>query len=398
MFYVLGFSCREIVENRDAVPLGQELVDQMGADVTGSSSNEYTHGRILGKTTGVEPQMVTIAGVLTVTLALFGALAVSLILTPMMIRVAHRLNVVDRPGGHKTHAQPVPYMGGLGMVAAVAAIVLAWSGASSTTDIASEVILVAVIGILFASLGFIDDLRNLAPIVRLFVEFGGATAIAVWGARAETGLPDTIDVLLSIVWIVAVVNAVNMLDHQDGLAAGVTAISAFMFAWIAWQNDQVFVPALCGAVAGASLGFLKSNFHPAKIYMGDSGAYFLGLLLAYAGLKVDTPLDQELSIWIAPMVIAVPVLDSSLVVVTRLRHRRNPLTGGKDHTSHRLMRRGLKKQRAVVILYAISLIFGGLALVASVYLTDSAELILAIGATVFLLIWTTFWFADPGYS
>jgi UDP-GlcNAc:undecaprenyl-phosphate GlcNAc-1-phosphate transferase len=333
-----------------------------------------------------------------VLLALVGALAVSVTLTPVMIRIAHRLNVVDKPGGHKTHIQPVPYMGGLGMVIAVAIIVLTWSGVGNTADVASEVILVAVVGGVFACLGFIDDLRNLAPFVRLIVEFSGATAIAIWGVRAETGLPESVDILLSVLWIVAVVNAVNMLDHQDGLAAGTTAISAFTFAWIAWHNNQVFVPALCGAVAGAALGFLKSNFHPAKIYMGDSGAYFLGLLLAYSGLKVDTPLDQGLSIWIAPFVIAIPVLDSSLVVLTRLRHRKNPLTGGKDHTSHRLMRRGLEKQKAVLVLYAVAAVFCGFGLMASVYWTEFASLILIVGAMTFLLIWASFWVIDPGYS
>jgi UDP-GlcNAc:undecaprenyl-phosphate GlcNAc-1-phosphate transferase len=331
-------------------------------------------------------------------LALVGALILSLSVTPLMIKVAHRLDVVDRPGGHKTHTQPVPYMGGLAMVSAVAVILVVWGAVDDRASIATELVLVAVVGILFASLGLVDDLKNLTPALRLGIEFAGALAISLWAARAETALPSVVDVAISVMWIVGVVNAVNMLDHQDGLAAGTTAISSFTFAWIAWENDQIFVPALCGALCGASLGFLKSNFHPAKIYMGDSGAYFLGLMLAYAGLKMDTPLEQSLSLWIAPLVIGVPVLDSTLVVVSRLRDGRNPLTGGKDHTSHRLIRSGLSKRSSVLVLYSISIAFALAATTATVFAPDQALVVLISSAFVFAILWLFFWKLDDGYD
>jgi UDP-GlcNAc:undecaprenyl-phosphate GlcNAc-1-phosphate transferase len=284
------------------------------------------------------------------------------------------------------------------MVTAVAVILVVWGAVDDRAGIATELVLVAIVGLLFASLGLVDDLKNLTPALRLGIEFAGALAVSLWAARADTALPAVLDVAISVVWIVGVVNAVNMLDHQDGLAAGTTAISSFAFAWIAWENNQIFVPALCGALCGASLGFLKSNFHPAKIYMGDSGAYFLGLMLAYAGLKMDTSLERSLSLWIAPLVIGVPVLDSTLVVIGRLRHGRNPLKGGKDHTSHRLMRLGLSKQTSVLVLYLISIAFALAAMTAAIFIPDRASVILVSSAVAFLCLWLFFWRLDDGYD
>ena len=333
-----------------------------------------------------------------IVLSFFGAVVLSTGLTPVMIRLAEKWHVFDAPGGHKTHSKPIPYMGGLAIVLAVGLMVTVWAILNAPAELAQEIIVVALVAVCFAVLGFIDDIKNLTPSVRLVVEVTGAFIIVAFASRAQTGLPDVLDFGLSVLWIVAVVNAVNMLDHQDGLTAGTTAISAAAFTWIAWKNNQTFVPALCGTLAGASIGFLKSNFHPAKIYMGDSGAYFLGLLLAYAGLKTDTQLSHNISVWIAPLVIAVPVIDSSLVVLSRIRNGLNPLKGGKDHTSHRLMRAGLSKPVAVISIYCTSIYFVLLALFATVFTPALATPIIIFGGISAIAITTVLYQHDPGYK
>ena len=315
-----------------------------------------------------------------------------------MIKVAQNFEVIDKPKGHKTHTEPVPYLGGLAMVIAVAFVVFISRFTEAHDEIVKEILIVSTIAFLFAFLGLVDDLKELSPMFRLATEICGAMVVTFWAARADTALSDSFDIVITVIWIVGVINAVNMLDHQDGLAAGTTAISSLTFGWIAWQNNQIFVPILCGALCGAALGLLRSNFHPARIYMGDSGAYFIGFILAYAGIKMDTSLSNNLSHWIAPIVIAVPMLDSTLVVLSRLYNRKNPLTGGRDHTSHRLMRLGKSKQAAVMLLYFISIVFCLIALISTTVLEEKSAIVLGIAGLLMVVLWLWFWTLDGGYS
>lgn len=298
--------------------------------------------------------------------AFSAALAIAWTLTPLVLRFALRRQILDVPHAHKSHVEPVPYLGG---VAIVGAFSLAVMGAAFIRRPPSGLdVLAAVLGlgILLALMGLIDDLRGLPLWPRLALEV--AAGAAVWGlGSGVTGFPyGWLNLLITIVWVVGIANAFNMLDNMDGLSGGIAAIAAGFFFLIAALNGQFLVAALSAAVAGCALGFLRHNFHPAKIYMGDAGSLFLGFLLAVLGMRlrlIDT--NPVVALFVPVFVLGMAVLDTSLVVVNRLRHARSPLLGGRDHISHRLVFIGIPVPVAVGLIYAGAVGAGWLALLLS---------------------------------
>jgi UDP-GlcNAc:undecaprenyl-phosphate GlcNAc-1-phosphate transferase len=174
------------------------------------------------------------------------------------------------------------------------------------------------------------------------------------------------------------VNAVNMLDNMDGLSAGVSAVAAGSIFAIARVNGQVLVATLAIALMGCALGFLRSNFPPARIYMGDAGALFIGFVLAALSLEMDVADAPRVVAWSVPvLVLGVPLFDAALVIVTRALHRRNPMTGGRDHTSHRLVAIGIAVPAAVTLIYIAAASLGLLAMVVS--RVDEVTAVLLVG-------------------
>ena len=335
---------------------------------------------------------------IAVLLSFCGAFLTVFLVTPSVMKLAIKWHVLDTPSGHKTHSQPVPYLGGIAIFSAVLMIVLVWIFTDTNAQLVLEVLVVAGVSTLMAGLGLLDDLRNLTPKLRLVVEFIGASLISVFAVSLDFPIPSVVNHALTIIWVVVVVNAVNMLDHQDGLAAGTTAISALAFTVISLNNHQSFVPILCAGLGGASIAFLRTNFHPAKIYMGDSGAYLIGVLLAYAGIKTNTSLPQSLSLWVPPVVIAVPLIDMVLVVTSRISHRQNPMRGGRDHSSHRLMRLGLSKTSAVLMIYVFAVLYSIIAILASSLAASTALVLVGIAALLAISLILYLSQSDPGYD
>jgi UDP-GlcNAc:undecaprenyl-phosphate GlcNAc-1-phosphate transferase len=224
-----------------------------------------------------------------------------------------------------------------------------------------EFVVVIALALLYSTMGLIDDLRGLSPRLRFVVGLGIATSLVVYGVRFSSPLPTFIDGLISVVWILGITNAFNLLDNIDGLAAGTAAVAAGAFFFIAVINDQQNGALFAIALAGAMLGFLRSNFHPATIYMGDAGSLFIGFLMAYLGLKMRTSVTEIPQLFAPIVVLGVAVLDTTIVVVSRVRRGVSPFTGGQDHLSHRLRRLGLSVRRAVTTLLLASIALGVLA-------------------------------------
>ena len=175
-----------------------------------------------------------------------------------------------------------------------------------------------------------------------------------------------LDVLVTILWIVGLTNSINFLDNIDGGASGVVAISSFFLFLIAFEGGQILISAFALALTGATLGFLVWNRPPARIYMGDAGSLFLGLLIASLTVRLEpNPINQLASFAIPLFIMAVPILDTSVAVLSRVARGVSPFQGGRDHLSHRLMTRGLSKRQAVSSIWLISLFFGSLAWVIS---------------------------------
>lgn len=281
-----------------------------------------------------------------------GSLAIVWWCTPLALRLALAKGIVDSPGGHKRQARPVPVLGGLVMVVAFAlALMVAALLAPERTPLDElGAILLTAVGL--AVVGFADDLWNLHPLLRLLVESSGALAVWAVGARVDLLPGDGLDLLLTVLWVVGVANAFNLLDNMDGLSGGVAAVASGGFFLIAVLHGQFLVAALAAALAGCSLGFLRHNHYPARIYMGDAGSLFIGFLLAVIGMKLRFPGPSNVTFFVPILVLGVALFDTTLVTVTRLAHGRSPLSGGRDHVSHRLVFVGLSVPVAVALIYA----------------------------------------------
>ena len=309
-----------------------------------------------------------------------GATVLSLLLVPAVREYARSRAIIDTPGGHKSHERPVPYLGGVAMVLAfsVAMAIGVFVRRSAEFEgrqvrltlgnlfaqgdgLARELAVVLGLALLFALMGLLDDLRGLSPWLRFGVGLGIAVILVAYGIVLESPLANWADFVISVVWILGVTNAFNLLDNIDGLAAGTAAVASGAFFFIAVMNDQQYSALLAIGLAGAMLGFLRSNFAPATIYMGDAGSLFIGFMMAYLGLKMRTNVSEIPQLFAPVVVLGVAVLDTTVVVVSRVRRRVSPFTGGQDHLSHRFLRLGLSVRRSVTTLLIASGALGVLA-------------------------------------
>ncbi len=296
-------------------------------------------------------------------LIFLGATSLSLVFTPLAIATALRRGVLDKPGGHKSHASPVPYLGGLAVVVAFSSSMVFPLLAINDYGVSHEFLSVIAVAIALALLGLLDDLRGLSSILRLACEI--AAGISLWFLDVGVQLFDVawINGFVTVLWVVGITNTFNLLDNMDGLSAGIAGIASLSFFTIAASNGQYLVGGLSLALGGCALGFLRHNFHPARVYMGDSGALFFGFLISYIGLKLQLAVSSEISIALPVMVCSVAILDTTLVTIARLRHGLSPFQGGRDHLSHRLVKIGLPVPVAVSVLYAAAVSVGVIAYV-----------------------------------
>lgn len=320
-----------------------------------------------------------------------GALTLAIALTPVSKWLAPHLGVIDKPSARKIHLSPVPRMGG---VAIVAAVMVALVFLRSQMEI--QQLIAMLFGAAFMSfLGLVDDRFTLSAYVRLVAQI--AAAISVWaaGVRVQMFSIPWLDAAITVLWIVGITNAMNFLDNMDGLSAGVSAIVSAFFLVLSIQNGQILVGMLSAALLGACVGFLFWNLNPASVFMGDSGSMFLGFLLACAAIKLRF-VGQTINVsWMVPLIVmALPVFDTTLVFISRLRRGKNPLTTpGKDHTSHRIANHGFTHREAVFILYIVCAALGVTAELVAVA-NESAAIIL--GVALILVACYMLWFMEFG--
>ncbi len=293
----------------------------------------------------------------SVILATVLAGVVSFALTLVVKRLAPRLGAVAIPVADRWNRRQVPLLGGLAMGAAVlvAAAAVPIRDVSMLWLLAGSTLLMAV--------GTVDDLRPLKPQSKLVVQILVAAALAGLGLQLRLTGYAALDVLITLVWIVGITNALNLLDNMDGLAAGIAAISAGFRVVFLLADGNMEGAALAGAVVGASIGFLLHNFYPASIFMGDAGSLFLGSMVAGLSLVGGWPYSRNVvSVLLLPvLMLLVPIIDTMLVTATRTLAGRPVSRGGRDHASHRLVALGLSERAAVLFLYLIALLAGGVA-------------------------------------
>jgi UDP-GlcNAc:undecaprenyl-phosphate/decaprenyl-phosphate GlcNAc-1-phosphate transferase len=289
-----------------------------------------------------------------------GALLIAFAATPVARRIAPRLGVMDHPNPRKVHAQPMPLLGGAAIVMASLLTLLLLRDRFEIQQLSSILLGAA----LMALIGFYDDRWGLRPILKLIGQIVAAVILILSGVKA-TALPaEWMNVTITLVWVVGLTNSLNLLDNMDGLSSGVAAVCAAFFVVMAALSGQIYVGALAAAVLGATLGFLAYNFNPASIFMGDTGSLFLGFMLAAIGVKLRFPDNVPFVTWMVPVIVmGMPIFDTTLVFISRLRRGKNPLTTpGKDHTSHRLVGLGFTTREAVMSHYLISGMYGVVAI------------------------------------
>ncbi len=296
------------------------------------------------------------------------AFATSCSLIVPIRRMALHWGMVDIPNARKIHRTPVPLLGGVAIYCGTVLSIIGFVESRARGQI---------FGILAAStlllvVGILDDRHLLHHQVKLFVAMPlAALTLVALGVKTQVGsafLPGPVgsllDIGLTLFWVVGITAAYNIFDHMDGLASGVTAIASLFFMIMAVREGQVLVATFGAALLGGSLGFLIWNFNPAKIFMGDGGAMFLGFMVATLGLKLRLQNVPETTSWMIPvLLLIVPIFDTTLVSISRARRGLIPFASpGKDHTAHRLANVGLGQRGAVLALYAVGAVSGSLAL------------------------------------
>ncbi|MFI6457242.1 glycosyltransferase family 4 protein [Streptosporangium amethystogenes] len=284
------------------------------------------------------------------------AFLLSVTATVPLRRLALRWDLTDHPGGHRAHARPTPYLGGISItVGTVVPTVIALGIA----DLQITAILLAATAV--CVLGLIDDIAPLPAATRLAVETVVAVGVVLSGVQAPlTGT--WLDGALTVVWVVVMTNSFNLLDNMDGALGTVAAVTAGLLAAMALVQGHIALAVLLAALTCACLGFLPHNWAPAKVFMGDSGSLFLGFTLACSAtvLVAGRPPDATIAGLLLPTFVA--TVDTCVVFLSRVLTNRSPLQGGTDHVSHRLRRTGLGTRTVAATLGTIAAITGALCL------------------------------------
>jgi UDP-GlcNAc:undecaprenyl-phosphate/decaprenyl-phosphate GlcNAc-1-phosphate transferase len=339
------------------------------------------------------------------------AFIVTFLTTPLVRWMVVRLGAIDKPNDRKVHAMPTPTLGGLAMflgILAAGAVAFFSGDFERVFEQSSEAWGIAAGGLVIFILGAVDDIRDLPAPVKLAGQVFAAGILFLSGVKMQfiitpdqtIFLGDDVSVLITVLWLVAMMNAINLVDGLDGLAAGIVSIASASFFVYSYNQADEFIltntaPLVAIMLVGATLGFLRYNFFPAKIFMGDSGAMLLGLILGAttvigvgkAGVSIPSTSDVFLAYFpllIPLMVLALPFVDALLAIIRRARGRRSVFHADKEHLHHRLMDLGHGHRQAVIVMYVWSALAGGAGL-AFTYL-DSADVVFALPIAVTALV------------
>lgn len=316
-------------------------------------------------------------------------------LTPWIKKLAYRVGALDLPERRKVHNGVMPRLGGLAIYLSFVAVVLV------TRELTPAIMGLLAGATAIVLVGIVDDIRGLSARIKLVGQIGAALAMISFGIKVEfltnplngeliflgwLGIP------LTVLWLVAVTNAVNLIDGLDGLAGGVSCIAALTLGAVALTQWQVFgiggqgeVIALAFMLACATLGFLRYNFHPAKIFLGDTGSMFLGFTLAALAVMGVAKSTTAISVFIPLVILGIPLLDTVFAVMRRYLTRRPIFQPDKEHLHHQLLAMGLTHRQTVLVIYAVSGVLGLSAVLLNLLSTDQAAILLLVLATAAIM-------------
>lgn len=342
------------------------------------------------------------SGWLAVVFTFLLAFGVTWRLIPPIRKFALRVGWADQPNARRLNREPLPNAGGLAIYAGViAAVVLASLLRPIELErVLAEVLTILLGGSILVLVGFIDDQFSLPPLFRLIIQILTALLLVANRITMDVALGTPFDYILSVgitvLWVVGITNAINLMDGMDGLAGGVSFISAMsLLALSAQVHNRAAATLVLAALGGAALGFLRHNFHPSRIIMGDAGAYFFGYVLAATSILGNLQAPTAVSLVAPVLFLLLPVMDTTQVFVRRLMAGKNPLsTPGKDHLHHRLLAWGLSQRHAAFTLWSIALLCNLLAMrlqnmTVLQMLVTTTGIIVLLGFTVWQKIRTT---------
>lgn len=318
------------------------------------------------------------------------AFAITFLQMPFTIKFAKKKGFLDVPkDNRRVHKKPIPVGGGIAMVISVSILMLFF------LPINKGLVMTLIASLIIAISGLYDDKKGLSPKLKFIFQILAAVILIIGGMKIEfvTNPFDSNDALLilnmlsipvTIFWVCGITNTINLIDGLDGLASGVSMICAISMFFITYNMGRYDVSLVCALIAGACLGFLPFNFNPAKIFMGDTGALYLGFMLSYISISGFLKQAAILMIFVPVLILGVPVFDTAFAMVRRKLSGKSMVEADKGHLHHRLLKMGLNQRQTVVILYSISAIFGLLANLISKF-HSSIALVISIGVIVLIL-------------
>ncbi len=292
------------------------------------------------------------------------ALVLSYIFTPIVMKIAHHVNAIDVPKDERrVHKKPIPLIGGLGIYVAVMLCMMIF------VNLPTDKILSIMVGsLMIVFVGFIDDINPLNAKYKFIVQIFAACIIVYGGISIRSFQPfffgsdlivfgSVFSAFVTVFWIVGITNTINFIDGLDGLTGGIATISAITISYIAISNNRIETAVISIILAGACLGFLPYNFNPARIFMGDTGALFLGFMLAVMSIEGTIKGAVAVTI-IAPMLaLGIPIFDTSFAILRRLKKGMAPWEADKGHLHHRILDMGYGQKKTVIVLYIINILF-----------------------------------------
>ena len=318
------------------------------------------------------------------------AFILTFIQMPFTIKIAKKKGFLDVPKDERrVHKKPIPVGGGIAMVISVSILMVYY------LPINKNLIMTLIASLIIAISGLYDDKEGLSPKLKFLFQILAAVILIIGGMKIEffTNPFDSHDALLilnilsipvTIFWVCGITNTINLIDGLDGLASGVSMICAISMFFITYKMGRYDVSLICALVAGACLGFLPFNFNPAKIFMGDTGALYLGFMLSYISISGFLKQAAILMIFVPVLILGVPVFDTAFAMVRRKLSGKSMVEADKGHLHHRLLKMGLNQRQTVVILYSISAIFGVLANLISRF-HSSIALVISLGVLLIII-------------
>ena len=291
------------------------------------------------------------------------------VITPVFRDIARKLKILDYPGGRKLQANPVAYLGGLTIITPITLGSFLLLFTSLSIDLKQHLYLGLILPALaIAFIGLLDDIYQLPPLPRFISQsaVGIITSFMLYlsGAGVEILGNQLLNSVATIFWVVAIVNALNFIDNMDGLATSISIVASLAMFILAYLNNQYLVATLSLAIFASCTGFLFWNKRPASIYLGDAGALYLGFLLAAISIRIDLDNDSApIRALVLILILAIPVIDTTQVVVSRILKGKSPFQGGRDHISHLLLNRGLSQRVVLLILTTFAVLFAVAAII-----------------------------------